>query len=214
MPLIGDEFPELTVETTHGTMSLPDEFEGQWFVLFSHPGDFTPVCTTEFTAFARRSDEFEERNAALVGLSVDRVHSHIKWTEWIEEHLDTDVDFPIIADERGQAGEKLGMLHPNAGTSTVRAVFIVDPEGVVRQVLYYPMEIGRNIDEILRSLDALQFSDEEGVATPADWPNNDLFGDDVLLSPPSTVADAEARTAEAEAEGYDSYDWWFTLKGR
>src|SRR6056297_1744368 len=144
MPLIGDQFPELEVETTHGTLSLPDEYEGEWFVLFSHPGDFTPVCTTEFVAFEQRREEFEELGANLIGLSVDRVHSHIKWTDWIDEELDVDIGFPIIADESGRVGQQLGMIHPGAGTSTVRAVFIVDPTSTVRTVLYYPAEAGRN----------------------------------------------------------------------
>jgi peroxiredoxin (alkyl hydroperoxide reductase subunit C) len=214
MSLIGDRFPDLTVETTHGTLRLPEEYEGEWFVLFSHPGDFTPVCTTEFVAFEQRREEFEAMNANLIGLSVDRVHSHIKWTDWIEEELDVDIGFPIIADETGGVGSELGMIHPGAGTSTVRAVYLVNPEGVIRQILYYPMEVGRNIDEILRSLEALQFSEEEGVATPADWPNNTLFEDKVLLPPPGTDQDAEARLAEAEEKGYDARDWWFTLRDR
>ncbi|MDY6774715.1 MAG: peroxiredoxin [Halobacteria archaeon] len=211
MPLLGDRFPELEVSTTHGEMKLPDEYEGEWFVLFSHPGDFTPVCTTEFIAFEQRRDEFEELGANLIGLSVDRVHSHIKWTDWIEEEIGVEIGFPIIADEMGGVAQELGMLHPGMGSSTVRAVFIVDPDGVLRLTLYYPFEIGRNIDEILRSLEALQTSDEEGVATPADWPENQNFGDQVLVPPPDSDQDAEDRLAEAEAEGYDCKDWWFCL---
>ncbi|XGI84167.1 peroxiredoxin [Halorutilales archaeon Cl-col2-1] len=211
MPLLGDRFPEVEVSTTHGEMKLPDEYEGEWFVLFSHPGDFTPVCTTEFIAFEQRRDEFEELGANLIGLSVDRVHSHIKWTDWIEEEIGVDIGFPIIADEMGGVAQELGMLHPGMGSSTVRAVFIVDPDGVLRLTLYYPFEIGRNIDEILRSLEALQTSDDEGVATPADWPENQNFGDQVLVPPPGSDQDAEDRLAEAEAEGYDCKDWWFCL---
>src|SRR6056297_1647189 len=142
MPLIGDSFPELEVETTHGEKTLPDDYEGEWLVLFSHPGDFTPVCTTEFVAFEQRREEFEALGVELVGLSVDRVHSHIKWTEWIEEELDVDIGFPIIADETGAVARRLGMLHPNMGSSTVRSVFIVDPDGVLRLLLYYPLEVG------------------------------------------------------------------------
>ncbi|MEF8774780.1 MAG: peroxiredoxin [Halobacteriales archaeon] len=212
MPLIGDQFPELEVNTTHGTLTLPDEYDGEWFVLFSHPGDFTPVCTTEFVAFERAREEFESMGVNLIGLSVDRVHSHIKWTDWIEDELDVDIGFPIIADEGGHVGGELGMIQPNAGTSTVRAVFIVDPTGTIRTVLYYPEEAGRNIDEIIRTVEALQTSDENGVATPADWPNNEDFGDQVLLPPPGTEADAEARLAEADEEGYEARDWWFTLR--
>src|SRR6056297_4079410 len=123
MPLIGDQFPEMEVETTHGTLSLPDEYEGEWLVLFSHPGDFTPVCTTEFVAFERHREAFEDLGVNLMGLSVDRVHSHIKWTEWIAENLDVDIQFPIIADDQGTVAQQLGMLHPGAGTATVRTVF-------------------------------------------------------------------------------------------
>ncbi|MEF8915530.1 peroxiredoxin [Natronomonas sp.] len=211
-PGIGDTFPELTVETSHGELELPDDYEGEWLVLFSHPGDFTPVCTSEFVAFEQRREEFEELNAELLGLSIDRVHSHIKWTDWIDDNLDVDIQFPIIADDQGTVAETLGMLHPGAGTATVRSVFIVDPEGTVRLILTYPMEIGRNIDEILRSLRALQKSDEQEVAVPADWPENEAFGDKVLMSPPSTEAGAKARREEADAEEYDYYDWWFVTR--
>ena len=212
-PGIGDTFPDLTVETSMGELSLPDDYEGRWLVLFSHPGDFTPVCTSEFVAFQQRYDEFEDLNAELLGLSVDRVHSHIKWTDWIDDNLDVDIEFPIIADDQGAVAQRLGMLHPGAGTATVRTVFVVDPEGTVRLRLTYPMEIGRNIDEILRSLRALQKSDDDGVAAPADWPNNDTFGDQVLLSPPGTEADAAARQAEAaDDEDLNYYDWWFVTR--
>ncbi|MGM0399289.1 MAG: peroxiredoxin, partial [Halobacteriota archaeon] len=207
-------FPEMTVNTTHGELTLPDEYEDEWFVLFSHPGDFTPVCTTEFVGFEQRREQFEEMGVNLIGLSVDRVHSHLKWTEWIDDELDVEIGFPIIADEGGSVGERLGMIQPNAGTSTVRAVFIVDDSGTIRTILYYPAEVGRNLDEVLRAVEALQFSDAEGVATPADWPNNDMFGDKVLLPPPGTEADADARLEEAEEKGYDARDWWFTLKDR
>ncbi|WP_175542254.1 peroxiredoxin [Natrinema hispanicum] len=213
VPGIGDTFPELTVETSMGERSLPDDYEGKWLVLFSHPGDFTPVCTSEFVAFEQRREEFEELNAELLGLSVDRVHSHIKWTEWIAENLDVDIQFPIIADDQGAVAQQLGMLHPGAGTATVRTVFVIDPEGAVRLRLTYPMEIGRNIDEVLRSLRALQKSDDDGVAAPADWPNNEKFGDQVLLSPPGTEADAQDRKAEAaDDDELNYYDWWFVTR--
>lgn len=210
-PGLGDRFPDITVGTSHGTLSLPDAFEGEWFVLFSHPGDFTPVCTTEFVAFQQRHDEFDDLGVNLVGLSVDRVHSHIKWIEWIEAELDVSIEFPIIADEGGRVATELGMIHPEMGSSTVRSVYVVDPESTIRLVLQYPMEIGRNIDEILRSIRALQTADDQDVAVPADWPNNQMFGDRVLLEPPSDVATAEARLANADEEGYECYDWWFCL---
>ncbi|MFC4405967.1 peroxiredoxin [Haloarchaeobius iranensis] len=211
-PGLGDEFPELTVQTSHGEISLPDDYEGEWFVLFSHPGDFTPVCTTEFVAFQQRATEFEELGVSLVGLSVDRVHSHIKWVEWIEDELDESIEFPIIADEGGTVATRLGMLHPEMGSSTVRSVYIVDPGGVIRLELQYPMEIGRNIDEILRSIRALQTADATDVAVPADWPDNENFGDRVLLEPPADVAAAEERVARAEEQGYECLDWWFCLQ--
>lgn len=145
MPLLGDKFPEFEVQTTHGKIRLPDNFSGKWFVLFSHPADFTPVCTTEFVAFQKRYNKFKELNCELIGLSVDQVFSHIKWTEWIKENLDTEIEFPIIADTGGVA-ETLGLIHPGKGTNTVRAVFIVDTKATIRTILYYPQELGRNMD--------------------------------------------------------------------
>jgi peroxiredoxin (alkyl hydroperoxide reductase subunit C) len=206
MPLLGDRFPEMTVKTTHGMKDLPGDYAGKWFVLFSHPGDFTPVCTTEFYAFSKRSEEFTALNAELIGMSVDQVFSHIKWGEWIEEKLGVKVPFPIIADT-GDVAEKLGMIHPGLGSNTVRAVFIVDDKGTLRLMLYYPQEVGRNIDEILRAIEALQYSTANKVAMPADWPNNELLGDRVIIPPAQTVADAAERPKQ-----YECYDWWFCHK--
>ncbi len=206
MPLIGDKFPEMTVQTTHGMLTLPDAFEGQWFILFSHPADFTPVCTTEFYAFQQRYDEFRELNTELIGLSIDQVFSHIKWTEWIAENLDAEIEFPIIADH-GKVANTLGLVHPGAGSSTVRAVFFVDPKGTIRAILYYPAELGRNFDEFLRMIKAFQISDEQGVAMPANWPENELIGDRVIVPPASTVEDAKKRKEE-----YECYDWWLCHK--
>jgi len=131
MPLIGEEFPDMEVQTTHGRKKLPDEYKGKWFVLFSHPADFTPVCTTEFVAFQRRFDEFKKLDCELIGLSIDQVFSHIKWVEWIKENLDVEIKFPIIADDTGRVARMLGLIHPNKGTNTVRAVFAVDPHGII-----------------------------------------------------------------------------------
>jgi len=203
MPLLGDRFPEMTVKTTHGMKDLPGDYAGRWFVLFSHPGDFTPVCTTEFYAFSKRDDEFKALNAELIGMSVDQVFSHIKWAEWIEEKLGVRVPFPIIADTGAVAG-KLGMIHPGMGYNTVRAVFIVDDKGTLRMMLYYPQEVGRNVDEILRAVKALQYASAHKVAMPADWPNNALLGDRVIIPPAQTVADAAERPKQ-----YECYDWWF-----
>mgnify|MGYP006289607333 FL=1 len=206
-PLIGDKFPEMTVQTTHGMKNLPGDYKGKWIVLFSHPADFTPVCTTEFVAFAKRKDHFDELNAELVGLSIDQVFSHIKWDEWIKDNLDVEIPFPIIADASGDVAQKIGMVHPGKGSTTVRAVFLIDPEGVNRLILYYPQEIGRNMDEIVRALKALQISDKNKVAIPANWPENELIGDRVII-PPAT----DVQTAMKRKEEYECYDWWFCHK--
>jgi len=207
MPLLGDKFPELTVQTTHGVLKLPEAFKGKWFVLFSHPADFTPVCTTEFVAFQERYEEFKKLGCELIGLSIDQVFSHIKWVEWIKEKLGVEIQFPIIADDVGKVAATLGLIHPGKGTNTVRAVFVVDPEGTIRAILYYPQELGRNMDEILRMVKGFQVSDREGVAIPAGWPQNELVGDEVIIPPASDVKTAEQRLKE-----YDCYDWWFCHK--
>ncbi len=207
MALIGDKFPQVTVATTHGTMTLPDAYEGKWFVLFSHPADFTPVCTTEFVAFQKRYDQFRELNCELIGLSVDQVFSHIKWVEWIRDTLNVNIEFPIIADHTGEVSEALNLIHPGKGTTTVRAVYVVDPQGIIRAIVYYPQEVGRNIDEIVRLVKILQVSDENGVAVPANWPENELIGDEVII-PPAT----DVKTAEERPKQYDCFDWWFCHK--
>ncbi|MGM5480527.1 MAG: peroxiredoxin [Nanobdellota archaeon] len=208
LPLLGDQFPELNVMTTHGKMSIPKDFNGSWFVLFSHPADFTPVCTTEFVAFQKRKEEFDKLNTKLIGLSIDQVFSHIKWTEWIRENMDTEIEFPIIADH-GAVAKQLGMVHPGKGSNTVRAVFIVDSKGVLRTMLYYPQEAGRNVDEIVRVVKALQASDEKGVAMPANWPNNDMIEDEGIIPPPTNVEDAKKRL---EDSSLTCKDWWFCHK--
>ena len=205
LPLLGDKFPEVEVLTTTGKMRLPDDYKGKWFVLFSHPADFTPVCTTEFVAFQKRTKDFEALDCKLIALSIDQVFSHIKWLEWIKEKLDVAISFPVIAGTESLA-VKLGMLHPGKGSNTVRVVFVVDPKGVMRLMLYYPQEVGRNIDEILRIVKALQTSDEQG-AMPANWPNNELIGDRVIVPPPCCVEDAERRMEE-----HEGFDWWFCHK--
>jgi peroxiredoxin (alkyl hydroperoxide reductase subunit C) len=205
MPLLGDKFPTLSVSTTHGPMTLPDDYKGSWFVLFSHPADFTPVCTTEFVAFQKRADQFDQLGCKLVGMSVDQVFSHIKWIDWIKEKLDIDITFPVVA-ANDTIANKLGMLHPGKGSNTVRAVFIVDPEGLVRLVLYYPQEIGRNMDEVVRAVKALQISDKQG-AVPAGWPDNELIGDRLIVPPPTDVKSAAKRLDE-----YECFDWWFCHK--
>ena len=208
LPLIGDKFPQLEVQTTHGMKTLPDDYKGHWFILFSHPADFTPVCTTEFYSFAKRYEDFKNLDCDLVGLSIDQVFSHIKWTEWIKDNLDQEIPFPIIADH-GKVAKTMGMVHPGKGASTVRAVFIIDPDSIIRIILYYPQEIGRNMDEILRALKALQTADKHKVAVPANWPNNELIQDQVIVPPAKDVETAKKRLEEYK----DScYDWWLCYK--
>jgi peroxiredoxin (alkyl hydroperoxide reductase subunit C) len=207
IPLLGEKMPDLEVQTTKGTFNIPKHFAGKWLVLFSHPADFTPVCTTEFVAFAKRNDEFKKLGAELVGLSIDQVFSHIKWVNWIKDTLKVEIPFPVIADDMGKVATKLGMIHPGKGTNTVRAVFIIDPEGLIRLMIYYPQEVGRQIDEVLRALKALQVSDKNKVAMPENWPNNELIGNKVIIPPPKDVAGAEQRMKTK-----DGYDWWFTYK--
>jgi peroxiredoxin (alkyl hydroperoxide reductase subunit C) len=208
-PLIGDKLPEMEVQTTHGKRKLPDDYLGKWLVLFSHPADFTPVCTTEFVAFAKRHEQFKKLNCELLGLSIDQVFSHIKWVEWIEEKLGVEIKFPIIADDTGKVAKKLGMIHPGAGTSTVRAVFLIDPNSVIRLILFYPASVGRNMDEILRVVKAFQISDEYKVAIPANWPNNELMKDEVIIPPPTDVETAKKRLKSKE---FECYDWWLCHK--
>ncbi len=205
MPLLGDDFPEMELVTTQGVLKLPQDLKGSWFLLFSHPADFTPVCTSEFVSFEQHAKEFEDLGVKLIGMSVDQVFSHIKWVEWIKDQLGVNISFPVAA-ANDSIAEKLGLLHPGKGTNTVRAVFIVDPKGKVRLIVYYPQEIGRNISEFVRAAKALQISDT-GVAVPADWPNNSLIKDRVIIPPPKTVKEAEERLKK-----YEGFDWWFCHK--
>ena len=189
IPLIGDKAPSFTAETTQGTINFPEDYKGKWVIFFSHPADFTPVCTTEFMTFAKMEPEFEKLNCKLIGLSIDSVFSHLAWLNTIKEKIEykgmkgIEVKFPVIADLSMEVAKAFGMLQPNVSTTqAVRAVFIIDPEGIVRAVLYYPSSNGRNMDEIKRLLISLQLSDAEKVATPADW----MPGDDVIIPPPGT----------------------------
>ena len=211
MPLLGDSFPEMTVQTTHGMINLPGDYKGKWFVLFSHPADFTPVCTTEFIAFQQRYDKFRALNAELIGLSVDQVFAHLKWEEWIKDNMNVEIEFPIIADT-GAVAETLGLIHPGKGTNTVRAVFIVDAEGKFRIIFYYPQELGRNMDEILRALEGMQVSDKNKVAMPAQWPNNEILKDRVIIPPATDTKMLKDRLAKAKAGEFECYDWWLCHK--
>ena len=211
MPLLGDDFPKMEVQTTHGIKNLPEDYKGKWFVLFSHPADFTPVCTTEFVAFQKRYDKFKALNCELIGMSVDQVFSHIKWEEWIKDNLNIQIEFPIIADT-GRVAETLGLIHPGKGTNTVRAVFIVDANSKIRIIFYYPQELGRNMDEILRSVEAMQLSDKNKVAIPAGWPNSELVNDHVIIPPAADTKTAKERLEKAKEGEFECYDWWFCHK--
>jgi len=211
MPLLGDKFPEMKVATTKGVLELPEHFKGKWFVLFSHPADFTPVCTTEFVAFQKRYDQFKELNCELIGLSVDQVFAHMKWEEWINDNMDVEIEFPIIADT-GNVAETMGLIHPGKGTNTVRAVFVVDPESKIRTILYYPQELGRNMDEVVRVVKALQISDEKKVAMPANWPENEIVKDHVIVPPASSTEMIKKRKEQEEAGEIECFDWWLCHK--
>lgn len=203
-PRVGEMAPSFEAVTTHGTLRLED-FKGSWLVLFSHPADFTPVCTTEFIAFSQAYPEFQKRGAELLGLSVDSVSSHIAWARNIQEKTGVKVPFPIIADLSKEVSIKYGMIHPGESkTETIRCVFIIDPDQVVRAILYYPLTTGRNISEILRIIDALQTTDKHGVATPANWQP----GEKVIVPAPTTVEGAEERLKE----GYECVDWYLCKK--
>ncbi len=196
--------PDFEAETTHGPIRLSEWNKDKWVVLFSHPSDFTPVCTTEFIGFAERYDEFQQRNVELLGLSIDSVHSHIAWVRNVERNFGVEIPFPVIADLDQQVAQKYGMLHQaSSDTSTVRAVFVIDPDRRLRAMVYYPLEAGRQIDEFLRLVDALQTIDENDVATPENW----RPGDDVILPPPTTTQAAEERVNDATA---DVTDWYFS----
>ncbi len=200
MPVIGKPAPEFKALTTHGPISLSD-YRGKWVILFSHPADFTPVCTTEFIAFAQIHDELVKRNTQLIGLSVDSVFSHIAWVRNIKEKMGVDIPFPVIADLDTKVSRLYGMIQEGeSSTATIRTVFFIDPEGIVRAMIYYPMSNGRNMQEILRLLDALQTSDEKGVATPANWKP----GDPTIVPPPGTQDEAQKRVQQ----GYDCKDWY------
>ena len=211
IPLLGDEFPKMTVQTTRGQINLPEDYKGKWFVLFSHPADFTPVCTTEFVAFQKRYEEFRKLNTELIGLSVDQVFAHIKWEEWIKDNVGVEIEFPIIADT-GAVANKLGLVHPGKGTNTVRAVFIVDANSKIRIMLYYPQELGRNMDEILRVVKGMQYSDNNKVAMPANWPNNEMFGSNVIIPPATSIDMVKERKAAADKGEIECLDWWLCHK--
>ena len=200
MPRIGERAPDFEALTTHGPLTMND-LRGQWVVLFSHPADFTPVCTTEFVALARRAEEFAQRNVKLVGLSIDSIHSHLAWLRNIEEKLGVKIPFPVIADVDMKVANKFGMIHPQASTTAaVRALFVIDPDGFIQAMIYYPLQTGRSIDELLRLVDALQTTHQHHVATPADW----RPGEKVVVPPPLT----EEQVEELLRSDYEKTDFY------
>lgn len=213
MPRIGDPAPEFTAETTQGTIHFPNDYKGSWVILFSHPADFTPVCTTEFMTFATMEEKFAKANCKLVGLSVDSLYSHIAWLRTIKEKIefkgmkDVEVKFPLIEDITMTVAKKYGMIQPGeSSTKAVRAVFFIDPKGIIRTIIYYPLSLGRNFDELYRVLIALQTADEFQVATPADW----RPGDDVIVPPAGSCGTAKERMEGKE--DIKCYDWFFCTK--
>lgn len=214
MPLIGDDAPVFTAKTTQGEINFPHDYKGKWVVLFSHPADFTPVCTTEFMTFASMQDEFKSLNVELIGLSIDSLYAHIAWLRTIYEKIEykgmkkIEVKFPVIEDLTMEVAKKYGMLQPGASnTQAVRAVFIIDPDSKVRAVIYYPLSNGRNMEEVKRLILAMQKSDKEGVATPANWQP----GDDVIIPPPGSCGMAKERMEDKE-EGKYCLDWFICFK--
>lgn len=204
LPRLNEPAPDFEAVTTHGIKKLSD-YKGRWLVLFSHPADFTPVCTTEFIAFAQNHDKFQALGCDLLGLSIDGIQSHIAWARNIEEKFGVHIPFPIIADLSMKVAHDYGMIHPGANnTSAVRSVFFIDPNGILRAMVYYPMSNGRSIAEFLRLLEALETSDEHKIATPEGW----MPGDKVVVPPPATTAGAEARVKE----GFECTDWYFCKK--
>jgi len=205
MPRLGEPAPQFEALTTHGQLRLED-FKGSWLILFSHPADFTPVCTTEFIGFAAIHDQLREMNCELLGLSIDSVYSHIAWARNVEEKMGQKITFPIIADLNKEVAAKYGMVMPGESkTETARCVFVMDDKQILRAMIYYPLSTGRNMDEILRLIQALQTTDKHGVATPANW----RPGEQVIIPPPNTQEMAEERVKES---GVECKDWYFCKK--
>lgn len=214
MPGLGAKAPEFEAESTQGPIRFPEDYKGKWVILFSHPGDFTPVCTSEFMLFGKMQEEFEALNCQLVGLSIGSVSSHIAWLRAIKDKIEykgikhLDIRFPVIADLTMEAAKLYGMIQPGASsTAAVRAVFFIDPKGNIRTILYYPLTLGRNFDEIKRILVGLQTIDAFGVALPADW----RPGDEVI-APAGSTKEAADKRMDKEEEGIHCYDWYFCTK--
>lgn len=201
MPRIGDKAPDFTAQTTHGEITFSKWQGDDWVILFSHPADFTPVCSTELTEFGKRFEEFKDRKTKLIGLSIDSVHSHLAWTQNLHKIMGVKLPYPLIADLSTEVAQKYGMLHPGASsTMTVRALFLIDPKKILRAIIYYPLNIGRNVDEVVRLLDALQTADKHGVACPVNWKP----GDKVIVPPPKSEEEVEERL-KGDYERLDFY---------
>jgi len=202
LPKIGDLAPDFTANTTQGEINFAKWAESKWVVLFSHPADFTPVCSTELTEFGRRAAEFDQRGVRLLGISVDSIHSHLAWHQNLSKILGVKLPYPMIADSTRAVSELYGMIHPGASaTVTVRALFVIDPKRVVRALIYYPLNVGRNVDEVVRLVDGLQTADAKGVACPVNWKP----GDKVIVPPPKTEKEVEDRLALQGVERLDFY---------
>jgi len=213
MPRIGDRAPEFKAVTTQGEIHFPVQYRGKWVIFFSHPADFTPVCTSEFMTFATMEEQFEAANCKLVGLSVDGLYSHIAWLRTIEEKIEfkgmkhVEVNFPLIEDITMEIAHKYGMIQPGeSSTKAVRAVFFIDPKGIIRAIIYYPLSLGRNFEELYRALIAMQTADTFNVATPADWQP----GDDVIV--PTAGSCGTARDRMQGKEDMTCHDWFFCTK--
>ncbi|GDY13464.1 peroxiredoxin [Planctomycetota bacterium] len=201
LPRINDPAPQFTAPSTHGELKLSD-YKGKWVVLFSHPADFTPVCSTEFIGFAREAKNFQAINTQLIGLSIDSVYSHIAWIRNLEKNFNVPIEFPLIADLSTQVAQQYGLIHPNASsTATVRAVFVIDPEQIVKAIIYYPLTTGRSVAEIKRLVIALQANVERKLATPEGWQPGDQF---IIPAPLTTKA-----AAERVASDHEVVDWFF-----
>ncbi len=201
IPRLGDAAPDFTAVTTHGELKFSEWQGDKWVILFSHPADFTPVCSTELTEFARQVEEFTRRNTKLIGVSIDSIHAHLAWTQNLKKILGVKLPFPLVADLNTAVAQKYGMIHPGASeTVTVRTLFVIDPAHKVRAIIYYPLNVGRNVDEVLRLLEALQTADANGVALPVDW----RPGEKVIVPPPKTEDDVAQRLA-ADYERLDFY---------
>ena len=205
MPRIGDAAPDFKAMTTTGMMNFREYIQGSWAIFFSHPADFTPVCTTEMTGFAMEQSFFDAKNTKLVGLSIDSIHAHIAWVNNVKKNTGVLFRFPIIADIDMSVSKLYGMLQPGESeTAAVRAVFFIDPKGNIRLVMYYPLNVGRNMEEIKRALVALQTADEHKVAMPLNWKEGDM----VIVPPPKTIAEMEER----EKSDYEMVDFYLAKR--